>query len=106
MKTLALALVLLFPVETLPQGGKPVPPGLHQAEKAEQQSERNIPPPQTSSRRNPQVLQQDADELARLAQSIPADLEQINHGVLPKDLNNKLKRIEKLSKRLRNDLAL
>lgn len=51
-------------------------------------------------------LRQEAQELARLAQSIPGEREQVNHGVLPKDFNDKLKRIEKLSKRARNDLTL
>jgi hypothetical protein len=37
--------------------------------------------------------------------SIPMEVAQVNHGVLPKDLSAKLKRIEKLSKRLRNDLT-
>jgi hypothetical protein len=60
---------------------------------------------QLIARRQSPELQQEAEELAQLAQSIPAEVEQVNHGVLPKDLNNKLKRIEKLSKHLRSDLT-
>ena len=45
-----------------------------------------------------------ADELLRLAQSIPPDVQQVSRGMLPKDTALKLKRIEKLSKQLRNGL--
>lgn len=50
-------------------------------------------------------LQDDASQLAELAKSLPADINQVNRGLLPKDVIEKLKRIEKLSKRLRNELA-
>jgi hypothetical protein len=49
-------------------------------------------------------LQKEADDLARTAQSIPADLESVRKGMLPKDVIQKLKQIEKLSKRLRSEL--
>jgi hypothetical protein len=48
----------------------------------------------------------DAEELAKLAQEIPPAIEQANKGVLSKDLNDRLKRIEKLSKQLRRELSL
>jgi len=50
-------------------------------------------------------LQDDASQLAELAKSLPADINQVNRGLLPKEVIEKLKRIEKLSKRLRNELA-
>jgi len=50
-------------------------------------------------------LHQEADELSKLAQSLPLDIDQLAQGKLPKDLDDKLKRIEKLSKRLRNALT-
>jgi hypothetical protein len=49
-------------------------------------------------------LQQEADDLARTAQTIPADMVSVRGGILPKDIMEKLKRIEKLSKRLRSEL--
>jgi hypothetical protein len=49
-------------------------------------------------------LQRDADDLARTAQTIPSDVASVRKGVLPKDVIEKLKQIEKLSKRLRNEL--
>jgi len=89
----------------LAQQTKQVPKGIREADKASQRSESSIPPPQNSFRRNPQQLQQDAAELAKLADSIPPQVEQVRRGLLPRDLNERLKKIEKLSKRLRNELA-
>jgi hypothetical protein len=66
-------------------------------------------PPQPGEKRNrpkidtPQV-KRDADELAKLAGAIPSAVEHANKGVLSKDLNERLKRIEKLSKKLRREL--
>ena len=50
-------------------------------------------------------LQQDADDLARAAQTIPTDMASVRRGTLPKDTIQKLKEIEKLSKRLRGELT-
>ena len=49
-------------------------------------------------------LQQQADDLARTAQTIPGDVAGVRQGTLPKDIVEKLKRIEKLSKQLRSEL--
>ena len=49
-------------------------------------------------------LQREAKELSDLANTIPPDIEQYSRGLLAKDLEEKLKRIEKLSKRLRGQL--
>ena len=50
-------------------------------------------------------LQRDAYELAELSASIPSDLQRVNHNFLPKDMLEKLKRVEKLSKHLRSELT-
>jgi len=50
-------------------------------------------------------LSAEVSDLAKLAQSLPSDIDQIAQGKLPKDLDVKLKRIEKISKRLRADLT-
>jgi hypothetical protein len=103
----AVAIFSLFSITALSvsQESRRIPQGIREAEKAAIASERNIPPPQSTAPRNPQHLEQDADELARLAGSIPADIEKVHRGLLPADLKEKLKQIEKLSKRLRNGLA-
>ena len=49
-------------------------------------------------------LQQEADDLTRTAQTIPTDVAGVRQGTLPKDMIEKLRRIEKLSKRLRSEL--
>jgi hypothetical protein len=49
-------------------------------------------------------LHAEANELADLAHSVPADMDQVSQGKLPKDLSDKLKHIEKLSKQLRGEL--
>lgn len=60
--------------------------------------------PKLQRRIDPAKLQQEADDLARTAQTIPSDVASIRRGVLPKDTLEKLKAIEKLSKRLRSEL--
>ena len=50
-------------------------------------------------------LKSDADELVILSQSIHSGVDDVGKGMLPKDLIEKLKQMEKLSKRLRNELA-
>ena len=69
-----------------------------------QSDKRTLPPPQVP-RIDVARLRQDADELASLAQSIPPDVDQTTKGILPKDLDKKLKRIEKLSKQLRSRIS-
>jgi len=49
-------------------------------------------------------LQKEADDLARAAQSIPSDVASVRRGELPKDVIQKLRQIEKLSKHLRSEL--
>lgn len=51
-------------------------------------------------------LRHDADELARLEQTIQAEIAEAQRGVVPKDLSANLKKIQKLSKRLRGELFL
>jgi hypothetical protein len=65
-------------------------------------SDREMPPFQ--GRVDPASLQQEANDLATAARSIPADIESVRNGMLPKDVLQKLKQIEKLSKQLRNEL--
>jgi hypothetical protein len=85
---------------------RPRPPGLQQADQAEQQADKSIPPP-TTQRTHVDFtrLRQDADDLARLAQTIPNDVASIQKGMLPKDMVEKLKQIEKLSKHLRGQIS-
>jgi len=94
----------LLPGSVLAQSAISFPPGAREADKAQTQFEKEISPPHATASRNPEQLQREADELAGLARSLPEDIRQLNRGVLSKDLTENLKRIEKLSKKLRTEL--
>jgi hypothetical protein len=66
-----------------------------------QQTESSATP---SRRTDLTQAQREAEDLARMAQTVPADVTKIREGMLPKDAIEKLKQIEKLSKRLRSEL--
>lgn len=104
MKNLAciLPFLLLAAPSALAQG-KPIPPGVRLADQTEAQTQKDIPPPISQPiHLDVAKLRQNADELARVAQTIPSDVSSIQRGLLPKDMIEKLKLIEKLSKQLRN----
>jgi hypothetical protein len=84
---------------------RPIPPGVRQADKAEAQTEKNIPPPQTAPIKiDLAQLSAEADELSKMSQTVPADAASIRNGLLPKDFAQKLKRIEKLAKHMRSQI--
>lgn len=111
MKTISLCLSGLILCSLLAGGQRqethPVPPGLRQAEKMPNPAD--IPPTMDPRARGREVdsaqLKRQADELAKLAQSIPAAIEQATKGRLPQDLDAQLKQIERLAKRLRHELS-
>jgi len=96
---------LLIPPTTSAQESKRVPQGIREADKAEAEFEKNVPPPQARHRLPPKDLKQKAEELSALAQSIPGDIDLTAKGLLPSDVLAKLKKIEKLSKHIRTELA-
>ncbi len=51
-------------------------------------------------------VKRDAEELARLAQSFSLEVAKVERGAVSKDLNENMKRIQKLCKQLRRELAL
>ncbi len=96
-----LATLILFISSATPQTGShhfPTPP-----EPLDQQQQKESPPTLTKHIDFSQV-QREADDLARTAQTIPADVVSVRKGMLPKDTIEKLKQIEKLSKHLRTEL--
>lgn len=87
------------------QSSRPVPAGMRHAQELEQQNERGFPPRDPPRRSlNVAELNTEADQLAELAASVPRSVQSAGKGLLEKDLLEKLKRIEKLSKHLRNEL--
>jgi hypothetical protein len=52
-----------------------------------------------------EAIHHDAADLSVLSASLQSDLEQLQKGMLAKDLGQKLKKMEKLSKKLRQEMA-
>jgi hypothetical protein len=107
MKLLPLVIFLFLGAASVaaPAQSTPIRPGIRQADQAESQTEKNLPPPSNARTRiDLAKVTQEADELARIAQTIPPDVATIQRGILPKDVLEKLKQIEKLSKHLRSEL--
>ena len=90
-----------------------VPPGFPIQPRPPDKSERvptspdEIAPPQSQPKKKFDAAgaQRNAQEIAALAQKIPAEVEQASKNVLSKDLIQQLKQIEKLAKRLRAQLS-
>lgn len=105
--TFCLAGLLWFAAAAPGQAGRPVPPGVQEADKLPEPA--NVPPQlKPGAQQGPESvaeMRRDADELAKLAQAIPAEIEEVAKGQLPKDLSARLKRIEKLSKSLRRKIV-
>ena len=52
----------------------------------------------------PEEIKEKAAELQKLADEVPHAVDQLNQGLLPKDLKDKLNRIQKLARQLRDEL--
>ena len=52
-----------------------------------------------------QTINQDASELSALSASVQSDLNQLRKGMLVKDLAQNLKKMEKLAKKLRQEVS-
>jgi hypothetical protein len=50
-------------------------------------------------------IHHDAEELSALSASLQSDLQGLQKGMLAKDMNKRLRQMEKLSKRLRQELS-
>ena len=62
------------------------------------------PTPEVSPEQHARAVKQDAEDLSELSSAIQPDLENLQKGMLSKDLHEKLKKLEKLAKRLRQDV--
>jgi cell division septal protein FtsQ len=105
-RTFFLALFML-----LQQGGNPTIQGTFPPPQPARPSLPNVDGPPTvvrgepQPRINPAKVKEEANQLAKLAQSIPPDVDKATKGQLPQDLVTRLKQIEKLSKQLRRDIS-
>jgi len=71
----------------------------------EVQAQKHASPDEIRERIANVQFQKDAKELSDVCASIPNDMESLRQGLLAKDLVDKLKRVEKLSKRVRDQLT-
>lgn len=107
MRLAPLILILLLPWTIAAQHGAGEMPHGHQNPSAAQDSTSSEMAPEapTPSIDREQV-RRDAAELSFLSQGIPGSADQVLSGTVPKDLNDRLKKIEKLAKRLRSEMRL
>ena len=99
---LTLAVLLATPTASQHHRPFPVPPEPADPQATAQPSQPNLAP---KARVNSAHLQQEVQELSSLAQDLTQDIDAVNRGLLPKDTVDKLKRVEKLAKRLRKEIA-
>jgi paraquat-inducible protein B len=96
--------ILLIPPVSAAFSQRAKPPGIRTAD---QQSNQPLEPPIEMRNRkvNVEQVKQEADELKKLADGVPAQIEQVAKNQYPKDLNENLKRIERLAKHLRSEVT-
>jgi hypothetical protein len=106
----ALWVMVLLPRVCGQETGR-IPPGLRQANEANQRANAPLAPstttPSTASKprkADPAQLEREARELAELSAQISKQIAAVNQGQFPKDLTDQLKQIEKLAKRLRSEV--
>jgi len=100
-----LCALLLFPNATsLQMAGHAKPPGITTADTLSNQP---LEPPAKNGPRqiNSEMVNSEAQELRALADRMPEQIDQTTKGQLPKDLVENLKRIERLAKHLRSEVA-
>ncbi|MGC1629925.1 MAG: hypothetical protein WA735_23930 [Candidatus Acidiferrales bacterium] len=97
-----LGALLVLPSSTLPQHAKP--PGIVTGDTMSNQP---LEPPLESRNRQINIDQVNAEtqELRRLADGLPPQIDQVAKGQLPKDLAENLKKIEKLAKHIRGEIT-
>jgi len=95
---LLVGVVIVIPVALRPQNVNPMHP-------EEIQVQKHASPEDMRERLANVQLQKDAKDLAELCASVPVDMAGIKQGVLAKDVLEKLKRLEKLSKHVREQLT-
>jgi hypothetical protein len=85
------------------QGGHPIPPGVKGGDKIANQP---LPPPIPTGTRTakPADLKSEAAQMQALANSVADQVDQLNQGMMSKDLAENLKKLEKLAKHLRSEI--
>jgi hypothetical protein len=101
---LCLCCLLLFPSSLMPQAGRSKPPGIATAD-ATANAPMEAPSKAGTKKINLEQVNSETQELRKLADGLPAQIEQVTNGQLPKDLTENLKRIERLAKHLRSEVT-
>jgi hypothetical protein len=96
---LCLLAVVLFTAVRLPSQN------VNMASPPEVRVQHRLSPQEIRDRLSGPELQKDTKELSELCASIPADMDGVKQGMLGKDVLEKLKRVEKVSKRVREELT-
>jgi hypothetical protein len=94
--SLLLSATLLCTVSVLAQRGHRNPPDVFQ--------DQVTLPPAAHQGPDSRAMMQDAFELKQLSDGIPEKIQQTTQGTISADLGTRLKRIEKLAKKLRGEL--
>jgi hypothetical protein len=100
-----LSALLLLPNPMVPQsGGRAKPPGIVTGDTMANQP---LEAPSKGGLRQVNIDQLNAEtqELRRLADALPPQIDQVSKGQMPKDLGENLKRIEKLAKHIRGEVT-
>jgi len=95
------SLLCLLLLAVIPAGSQNVNPGYP----VEVEAQKHVTPHELRERLANLELQKDAQELSELCASIPKDMDGLKQGLVAKDALEKLKRVERLSKRVREQLA-
>jgi|HubBroStandDraft_6_1064221.scaffolds.fasta_scaffold427871_1 hypothetical protein len=83
---------------------RPIPPGMREA--GNQINNQQTDPPMKPRRvpPDPAKLRTEAAELRDLAAAMPNAVDQVSKGMMPKDLDENLKKIEKLARQLHSQV--
>lgn len=105
--TFCLLVFLLLPASLVPQSRGRRVPGLADGEQQIDSGNKSIEKPMELRNRKVDVeqIKREAEELRKLADGVPAQIQQVTNNQLPKDLSDNLKRIEKLAKHLRSEVT-
>jgi len=92
---------LFLAFSLLPAAGQNVNP----ANPVEIQAQKHVSPEEMRARLASVEFHKDAKELSELCATVPKDMDGVRQGMVAKDVIERLKRLEKLSKRVREQLT-
>jgi hypothetical protein len=78
--------------------------GVNPAHPTEIQAQKHVSPEDLRARAASVEIQRDANQLTDLCSSVAKDMEGVKQGTLSKDMIDRLRQLEKLSKRMREQL--